>query len=122
MDLGFGTGLWFWASFLPALQQIDGIDLYQEALEEASRVFEVDRVSAGYRVAHAKVGQVFTLSDLKQLKQKRGRFAFQDYREAWPETILRTQYDLVTEHRGGLGQMNSEAMVMPRNNGKSKET
>jgi SAM-dependent methyltransferase len=112
LDLGFGSGLWFWASFLPALERIDGIDLYREALEEASRVFEVDRVPAGYRVAHEKIGQNFTLSDLKQFKHKRGYFAFQDYREPWPEILARTRYDLVTEHGGGLGQMSSDAEVV----------
>jgi hypothetical protein len=110
--LGFGSGLWFWASFLPALERIDGLDLYREALEEANRVFEVDQVPAGYRIAHEKIGQHFTLRDLKQLRQKRGYFAFQDYRKPWPEVIVRTRYDLVTEHGGGLGQMNSDIEVI----------
>jgi SAM-dependent methyltransferase len=112
LDLGFGTGLWFWASFLPALEKLDGIDLYREALQEANRIFEADRVPAGYRVVHEKVGQTFTLSDLRQLQQKQGYFAFQDYRNPWPEAIVQTRYDLVTEHGGGLGQMNSDAEVM----------
>ncbi len=112
LDLGFGSGLWFWASFLPALERIDGIDLYQEALKEANRVFEVNQVPAGYRVAHGEVGHNFTLKDLKGLSQKGGYFAFQDYRQPWPQSITQTRYDLVTEHGGGLGQMNSDAEVI----------
>ncbi|MGZ4959093.1 MAG: hypothetical protein ACXV7J_07570 [Methylomonas sp.] len=112
LDLGFGSGLWFWASFLPALERIDGLDLYREALEEANRIFEVDHVPAGYRAAHAQAGYAFTLKDLKQLKQKGGYFGFQDYRKPWPEVIAKTRYDLVTETGGGLGQMNSDAEVV----------
>lgn len=112
LDLGFGSGLWFWASFLPALERIDGIDLYAEALEEADRVFQGEGVPAGFRIAHERLGQTFTPGDLRQLQQKRGRFHFLDYRQAWPEAIAGSRYDLVTEHGGGLGQMNSDAEVV----------
>ena len=112
LDLGFGSGLWFWASFLPALERIDGIDLYQEALEEANRIFDLDRAPAGYRLVHGQLGEIFTLLDLQRLKAAQGQFSFQDYREPWPVAITRARYDLVTEHGGGLGQMSCDAEVM----------
>ncbi|MGE5138639.1 MAG: hypothetical protein ACM3JD_04185, partial [Rudaea sp.] len=40
--------------------------------------------------------------------EKRGVLVIQDYLESWPREILQTQYDLVTEHGGGLGDMQSE--------------
>jgi SAM-dependent methyltransferase len=112
LDLGFGTGVWFWASFLPALERIDGIDVVPEVLAEADQVFAARTVPSGYRLAHEQIGERFTLGDLKQLKKKRGRFFFQDYRQSWPEAITGTRYDLVTEHGGGLGQMSSEGEVV----------
>lgn len=112
LDLGFGSGLWFWASFLPVLQRIDGIDLSPEALQEANRLFEEDEVPAGFHLAHQRAGECFTHCKLMQLKQKQGYFAFQDYRQPWPSFIAQTRYDLVTEHGGGLGQMSSNAEVI----------
>ena len=112
LDLGFGTGLWFWASFLPALQRIDGMDLYPEALAEADLAFSGDGVPAGFRLAHAAIGSCFTMADLQALAGKRGRFFFQDYRQAWPSAIADARYDLVTEHGGGIGQMSSDAEVI----------
>jgi SAM-dependent methyltransferase len=111
LDVGFGSGLWFWASFLPALERIDGLDLYPEALEEANGVFEVDQVPPGFREAHSQLGHIFTLTQLKQLKQKQGYFVFQDFRNPWPEEIVQTHYDLVTENGGGLGQLASVGEV-----------
>ena len=108
MDLGFGTGLWFWASFLPALKRLDGIDLYPEALTEADRVFEQTVVPEGFRKAHAAIGQNYSRENLKELRGKRGRFFFQDYRLPWPEEIRQTRYDLVTEHGGGLADLCGE--------------
>ncbi len=108
LDLGFGSGLWFYASFLPALKRLDGFDAYPEALEEADRIFECDEVPAGYRLAHAILGEEFGLHDLCGLKKKRGRLIIQDYREPWPVEIIETRYDLVTEHGGGLVEMRSE--------------
>src|SRR5512146_3062912 len=93
LDLGFGTGLWFWASFLPALKRLDGIDLYPEALTEADRVFEQTVVPEGFRKAHAAIGQNYSRENLKELRGKRGRFFFQDYRLPWPEEIRQTRYD-----------------------------
>lgn len=112
LDLGFGTGLWFWASFLPALERIDGMDLHREALDEADRVFETQEVPEGFRLVHEGLGDRYTLSDLKKLQTKRGRFFFLDYREPWPDEVLQTRYDLVTEHGGGLGQMNTDEEVI----------
>jgi hypothetical protein len=111
LDLGFGTGLWFWASFLPSLERIDGIDLHPEALKEADKVFEAEEVPEGYRLAHERLGRQLTLGDLHKLKAKRGHFIIQDYRQPWPDVIARSRYDLVTEHGGGLGQMDSEDHV-----------
>jgi hypothetical protein len=112
LDLGFGTGLWFWASFLPSLRRLDGIDSHREALDEADKVFLAHEAPAGYRLAHRRVGGDFTLQDLHRLQTKRGRFVFQDYRLPWPAVLTGTRYDLVTEHGGGLGQMNSDEEVL----------
>jgi SAM-dependent methyltransferase len=109
LDLGFGTGLWFWASFLPALQRLDGIDSDREALEAADRLFEFGEVPEGFRAAHEAAGSAFGPEDLKRLKGVRGRFVFQDYLQPWPPAIADQRYDLVTEHGGGFGQMDSDA-------------
>jgi SAM-dependent methyltransferase len=111
LDLGFGTGLWFWASFLPSLKQLDGIDLYEEALDEANEVFRLNHIPDGYAVAHNHIGDSFMMNDLANLKSKAGNFAFQDYRETWPPPIGITKYDLVTEHGGGFGQMDSQGDI-----------
>ncbi|MGE5140502.1 MAG: hypothetical protein ACM3JD_13625 [Rudaea sp.] len=108
LDLGFGTGLWFWASFLPALKRLDGLDLRREALVEADRIFEEATVPEGLCKAHAAIGQNYSREDLQELREKRGRFFFQDYRLPWPEEIRQTRYDLVTEHGGGLADLCGE--------------
>ncbi len=108
LDLGFGTGLWFWASFLPALKRLDGLDGYPEALSEAERVFTLPEVPEGYRAAHARLGEDFTRRELQELQNKRGALVIQDYRAPWPEEIMNTRYDLVTEHGGGLGDLCSK--------------
>jgi SAM-dependent methyltransferase len=108
LDLGFGSGLWFWASFLPSLKQLDGIDLYEEALDEANCLFRLDQIPDGYALAHSRIGDSFTMSDLVNLQSKAGNFIFQDYRMPWPEPVGTTKYDLVTEHGGGFGQMGSQ--------------
>ncbi len=112
LDLGFGTGLWFWASFLPRLERIDGFDLYPEALSEADRILTLDRLPGGYRVAHAQLGETYTWTDLQALVKKRGYLVIQDYRECWPAEIANTRYDLVTEHGGGLAELSSEQEFM----------
>ncbi len=109
LDLGFGTGLWFWASFLPALRRLDGIDSEPEALQEADKAFAVGVVPEGFRAAHARLGRTFGLNHLKRLGRKRGQFVFLDYRQPWPAAIATRRYDLVTEHGGGLGMMRSDA-------------
>ncbi len=108
LDLGFGTGLWFWASFFPRLKRIDGFDLYPEAVTEADRVFAFNGIPEGFCVAHRHIGEEFSLSDLQALEKKRGYLVIQDYRQPWPEQIIKTRYDLVTEHGGGLGALGSE--------------
>ncbi len=112
LDLGFGAGLWFWASFLSSLARLDGIDASPEALEEADRVFQSRRVPAGYRLAHERVGSTFSMDDLRRLAAKRGHFYFFDYRKPWPAGIPRDHYDLVTEHGGGFGQMDTDRQVI----------
>ncbi len=108
LDLGFGVGLWFWASFLPSLVRIDGIDLHLEALVEADQVFSCACVPEGYRIAHRKIGSSLTRGDLQELANKRGCLAIQDYRAPWPDDIAVSRYDLVTEHGGGLADADSE--------------
>lgn len=108
LDLGFGTGLWFWASFLPSLARLDGIDAEPEALAEADKAFAAETVPEGFRLAHARLGREYRLSDLARLKTRRGYFVFQDYRQPWPAVLTRRRYDLVTEHGGGLGMMRSD--------------
>lgn len=108
LDLGFGTGLWFWASFLPSLKRIDGFDLFPEALEQADRVLAHDDVPDAFRQAHAYIGETFELGDLRRLGEKRGNLVIQDYRDPWPEAIQRSRYDLITEHGGGLGELRSD--------------
>jgi SAM-dependent methyltransferase len=112
LDLGFGTGLWFWASFLSSLKRLDGIDASPEALEEADKVFGLREVPAGYRLAHERAGSTFTARDLDLLRAKRGRFFFLDYRAPWPAEIPRDHYDLVTETGGGFGQMDADQQVI----------
>jgi SAM-dependent methyltransferase len=112
LDLGFGTGLWFWASFLSSLERLDGIDSSPEALEEADRIFDQAGVPEGFRRAHENAGSTFTRSDLERLRAKRGRFYFFDYRAPWPAEIERERYDLVTEHGGGFGQMDSDQQLI----------
>lgn len=107
LDIGFGTGLWFWASFLPKLKRLDGIDLYPEAFTEASRIFQLRELPQGYVLAHKFLGNAFTKEDLLELKNKRGKIVYMDYRKMLPKIITDTRYDLITEHGGGLGQMNS---------------
>lgn len=104
LDLGCGTGLYFWASFLPSLQRIDGIDLYQEFVDEADRVVSLDQVPEGYRQAHEYIGESFTIEDLKRLKAARRTIAVGDFRKPFPEPIASTQYDLVAEF-GSLGEV-----------------
>jgi len=112
LDLGFGTGLWFWASFLRSLERLDGIDEHPEALKEADKVFQAPAVPAGFQAAHARIGQDFTLNDVRRLKSKRGHFVFQDYRRSWPDVLCNTRYDLVTEHGGGFGTMSSDDEIV----------
>ena len=112
MDLGFGTGLWFWASFLSSLERLDGIDASPEALEEADRLFDLSEVPAGFRLAHEHAGSTFTEHGRELLRAKRGHFYFFDYRTAWPVEIPRDHYDLVTEHGGGFGQMDADQQVI----------
>jgi SAM-dependent methyltransferase len=112
LDLGFGTGLWFWASFLSSLERLDGIDSSPEALEEADLIFDLPTVPEGFRMAHENSGSTFTRRDLELLRSKRGRFYFFDYRAPWPAEIERNHYDLVTEHGGGFGQMDSDQQLI----------
>lgn len=105
LDLGFGGGLWFWASFLPSLKRLDGFDLHPEALAAVNDVFDRQEVPPGFIVAHAYIGLDFTYNDLMGLQEKEGEFVFQDYRDDWPENILVHEYDLVAEHGGGFGEM-----------------
>jgi SAM-dependent methyltransferase len=112
LDLGFGTGLWFWASFLRSLARLDGIDEHPEALREADTVFQAPAVPEGFQAAHARIGQEYTLNDLRRLQSKRGHFVFQDYRQSWPDVLCNTGYDLVTEHGGGFGTMRSDDEVI----------
>lgn len=79
LDLGFGTGIWFWASFLPSLERIDGFDLYQESLNEAERVLNLPEVPEGYIAAHAHIGDTYTLADFKKLQKAKGNLFIQDY-------------------------------------------
>ncbi len=108
LDLGFGTGAWFWASFLPGLVRLDGIDLHPEALEAADRVFEQGGVPGGFALVHRRLGRKFTEQDMRTLAGKRGDFFFFDYTRTWPRKIKRNHYDLVTEHGGGFGEMKGE--------------
>lgn len=104
LDLGFGTGLWFWASFLPSLKKIDGFDIYQQALNEADRELKLDKVPQGYVVVHEYIGESYANDDFKKLKATRGNLIIQDYLQMWPEVISNTKYDLVTEY-GGIGEV-----------------
>ncbi len=112
LDLGFGTGLWFWASFLPSLKRIDGFDLFPEALVEADRVFELAEVPEGYRAAHRQVGEDFRLHQLQELRKKRGALVIQDYRQPWPLEMMHSGYDLVTETGGGFAELTSDQELM----------
>ncbi len=105
LDLGIGTGPWFWASFLPSLVKLDGIDLNPEALAAADRVFQVKCVPEGFALIHRRLGRKFSEEDLKSLAGKRGDFFFFDYTKPWPRQIRRNHYDLITEHGGGFGEM-----------------
>lgn len=107
LDLGFGTGIWFWASFLPALKRIDGFDLYQESLDEVDRVLNLAQIPEGYTAAHEYLGTTYTTEDFKKLRDKRGSLFIKDYLTEWPEVIRNTHYDLVTEF-GGIGELNSD--------------
>ena len=107
LDLGFGTGLWFWASFLPNLERLDGIDLYPQALEFANRIFNKKRVPGGWLKAHQNIGDEITIHDIQRLKKHCGSYFFSDYRKRWPGGIRRNKYDLVTEHGGGLARVDS---------------
>lgn len=104
LDLGFGTGIWFWASFLSSLKRIDGFDIYQQALEEADKVLNLSEVPEGFVAAHEYIGEKYTTEDFKKLKIARGNLLIQDYLAPWPESIANTQYDLVTEY-GGIGEV-----------------
>jgi ubiquinone/menaquinone biosynthesis C-methylase UbiE len=77
LDLGFGTGLWFWATFLSSLERLDGIDASPEALEEADRVFDRAEVPAGYRLAHAEkyqaIDEIFRASGMRVVDRKRAK-------------------------------------------------
>jgi SAM-dependent methyltransferase len=107
LDLGFGTGLWFWASFLPSLERLDGIDMYPQALKHANEVFEKKRTPSGWRKAHQNIGEAFSLADIRRLKRSCGNYYFSDYRNQWPGEIQENTYDLITEHGGGLAQVES---------------
>lgn len=104
LDLGFGTGIWFWASFLPSLKRIDGFDIYQQALDEADRVLNLSEVPDGYMEAHKYLGESYTTEDFVKLREKRGNLLSQNYLASWPESIANIQYDLVTEY-GGIGEV-----------------
>jgi len=104
LDLGFGTGIWFWASFLPSLKRIDGFDIYQQALDEADRVLSLPEVPEGYLIAHQYLNESFTIDDFKNLGSARGQLIIRDYLKPWPPAIERTEYDLVTEY-GGIGEV-----------------
>lgn len=104
LDLGFGTGIWFWASFLPSLKRIDGFDIYKQALDEADRVLHLDEVPNGYAAAHEYIGETYTNKDFQKLRTARGNLIIQDYLQQWPEVISNTKYDLVTEY-GGIGEL-----------------
>lgn len=106
LDLGFGTSVWFWASFLPSLKRIDGFDLYQQALDEAERIINLDEIPEGYKIAHNFIEDHFSLEDWKRLKTAKGNLVIQDYRQPWPKTITQNKYDLITEY-GGIGEVDS---------------
>ncbi len=108
LDLGYGTGLYFWASFLPSLEQLDGLDLYQEFLDEADRVINLNTVPEGYRLAHDYLHETFTVNDLHKLKTKRGTVVVGDFRKPFPESIASTQYDLITEF-GSIGEVTTNS-------------
>lgn len=108
LDLGCGTGLYFWASFLPLLERLDGIDLYKEFISEADRVINLDKVPDGYQMAHEFLGQTFTLDDLHKLKAKRGNLVIADFRKHFPDPIASSRYDLVTEF-GSIGEVQTNA-------------
>ena len=105
LDLGFGTGLWFWASFLPNLERLDGIDLYPQALDYATKIFNKKRVPSGWLRAHQNIGEDITIDDIQRLKKHCGKYFFSDYRKRWPGGIRNSTYDLITEHGGGLAQV-----------------
>jgi SAM-dependent methyltransferase len=107
LDLGFGTGLWFWASFLPNLERLDGIDLYPQAINYANQIFKKNRVPSGWRKAHQNIGENITINDIQNLKKRGGKYFFSDYRKKWPDGIRDSTYDLITEHGGGLTKVNS---------------
>ena len=107
LDLGFGTGLWFWASFLPSLERLDGIDRYPQALKHANEIFEKKRTPSGWRKAHQNIGEAFNLADIRRLKRSCGNYFFSDYRQKWPDEIKENTYDLIAEHGGGLAQVES---------------
>jgi len=107
LDLGFGTGLWFWASFLPNLERLDGIDLYPQAISYANQIFKKKRVPSGWRRAHQDIGETVTIDDIQRLKVRGGKYFFSDYRKKWPDGIRDGIYDLITEHGGGLAQVDS---------------
>lgn len=104
LDLGCGTGLYFWASFIPSLRHLDGIDLYQEFINEADRVVNMDQVPEGYKLAHNYIGEPFVADDFKRLKAVRGAILVGDFRKPFPEPISSTQYDLITEF-GSIGEV-----------------
>lgn len=111
LDLGFGGGLWFWASFLPSLQRLDGFDLHPEALAAVNDIFERQEVPPGFLKAHGQMGEEYSYDSLMNLQRKAGEFVFQDYRDDWPENILIHEYDLVTEHGGGFGEMDLDSDI-----------
>lgn len=98
LDLGFGNNIWFWASFLPSLKKIDGIDISEKALKESEKILNADKLPSGYKEAHETLGSDFKLKDLHNLKNKKGNLIVQDYKGPWPGELLSTRYDLITEY------------------------
>jgi len=111
LDLGFGTGIWFWASFLPALERIDGVELYQEALDEAERVLHLPEVPDGYAAAHNYLGESYTIEQFRELQRTRGHLVAGDVFGDWDPQIANSCYDLVTEY-GGLGKLETTDQFM----------